>query len=210
MTMRYFTPVTPEPDTAQQWAEDELNKGIYQGGESLLDIIGRWISDFLSTLLTGADGAGFPPLGYLIGALIVLALLIAAARIAAPLLKDRARARRHVLDGDDLRSAAQMRAAATAAFDAGDYQGATLDAFRAIVRGAEERVVIDERAGRTAREAVRDIVAALPGATHELRAAAKVFDEVCYGHRDASKDDATTMIALERSVAERKIAVVAP
>lgn len=195
--MRFSIPVTPDPDTARRWAEDELSKSMYHHSESLADKVLRWFLDFVGKLLDAGSGNSIPPVGYLLGALVVIALIIIATRIAIPAAQQRRRRGASVLLGDDARTAQQMRDAALAASRVGDNTLATLEYFRALVRGCEERVVIDDRAGRTAREAARDIATAVNQHYAELRSAATTFDALCYGHRDGTAEDSSSMKALE-------------
>ena len=159
--MRFSIPVTPDPDSARQWAQDELSKSIYHHGESLADRIGRWLSDLLSKLFDAGTGTSIPPAGYLLGAAVVVALILIATRVAIPAARQRRRRSSAVLMGDDARTAPQIRDSARMAAQAGDHTTATLESFRALVRGCEERLIIDDRAGRTAREAARDIATTL-------------------------------------------------
>jgi len=195
--MRFSIPVTPDPDTARRWAEEELSKSIYRHGESLADRILAWLSDLLNTLLEAGSGGSIPPVGYLLGAIIVIVLIVIATRIAIPAAQQRRRRGTAVLLGDDARTAQQMRDAAQEAAHNGDHTVATLEYFRALVRGCEERVIIDDRAGRTAREAARDIATAVSQQFGELRSAATTFDALCYGHRDGTSEDSSRMKALE-------------
>ncbi len=195
--MRFSIPVTPDPDTARRWAEDELSKSIYRQGESLADRILGWLSDLLNKLLEAGSGGSIPPVGYLLGAIVVIVLIVIATRIAIPAAQQRRRRGAAVLLGDDARTAQQMRDAADAAAHHGDHTVATLEYFRAIVRGCEERVIIDDRAGRTAREAARDIATAVSQQFGELRSAATTFDALCYGHRDGTPEDSSRMKSLE-------------
>ncbi len=198
--MRFSIPVTPDPDTARQWAEDELSKSIYHHGESLADRLGRWLSDLLSRLFDAGTGTSVPPAGYLLGALVVVILIVIATRVAIPAARQRKRGSSEVLLGDDTRTAQQIRDAAKAAAEAGDHATATLEYFRALVRGCEERLIIDDRAGRTAREAARDIAAALHPHAAALRTAATTFDALCYGHRDGTAQDSSRMESLDAGV----------
>jgi len=198
--MRFAIPVTPDPDTARQWAQDELSKPIYHHSESLADRIGRWLMELLDKLLNAGAGGSISPLGYLLGAIVVIGLIVLATRIAVPAAQQRRRRGTAVVLEDDARTAQQMREAAQAAAKAGDHTAATLDYFRALVRGCEERVVIDDRAGRTAREAARDIASSINQYFAELRAAAISFDALCYGHRDGTAEDSSRMRDLESGV----------
>jgi Domain of unknown function (DUF4129) len=198
--MRFSIPVTPDPNTARQWAQDELSKSIYHHSESLADRLGNWFSELIDKLLNAGAGGSISPLGYLLGAIAVIGLIVIATRIAVPAAQQRRRRGTAVVLEDDARTAQQMREAAQAAAKAGDHTAATLDYFRALVRGCEERVVIDDRAGRTAREAARDIATSINQYFAELRAAAISFDALCYGHRDGTAEDSSRMRDLESGV----------
>ena len=82
-----------------------------------------------------------------------------------------------------------MRAAADAAARSGDFSLAVVERFRAVVHGLEERLVIDERVGRTAHEAGVDAGYRLPALAAELAGVAALFDDVAYGGRPATPDD---------------------
>ena len=198
--MRWSIPVTPDPDTARQWAQDELSKSIYHQGESLADRLGRWLSELLNRLFEAGTGTSIPPAGYLLGALVVVALIVIATRVAIPAARQRRRRGVAMLLGDDARTAQHIRDAARTAAQAGDHTAATLEYFRAVVRGCEERLIIDDRAGRTAREAAGDIAASLHPHAAELRRAATTFDALCYGHRDGTTQDSSRMDTLESEV----------
>lgn len=202
--MRLSVPVTPDAETARAWAEAELAKSAYHHGDTLADKVGTWFSDFLARLLDRTGGAAFPPIGYLVGAVVILGLLIVAARVVAPAVRQRGRGDGAALLDDDARTAAQMRYAARKARSQGDLTLAALEYFRATVRGCEERVVIDERAGRTAREAARDIARAVGAHRTELLAAASTFDELCYGHREGTERDVDAMESLDRTASTAK------
>jgi hypothetical protein len=198
--MRFSIPVTPDPDTARQWAQDELSKSVYHHSESLADRLGSWLSNLLNKLLNAGAGDSISPLGYLLGAIVVIALIVIATRIAVPAAQQRRRRGAAPVLEDDARTAQQMRETAEAAAKAGDHTAATLDYFRALVRGCEERVIIDDRAGRTAREAARDIAASINKYFAELRASATTFDALCDGHRDGTAEDSARMRDLESGV----------
>ena len=90
-----------------------------------------------------------------------------------------------VVDADDDRTAAQLRADADAAAARGDWRSAVIDRFRAVVRSLEERVVLDVRPGRTADEAAAVAGLRFPAEADALRRGARLFDDVCYGDAPA-------------------------
>jgi len=201
-------PVEPDADTARQWATDELSKGEYHTGPTLAERLLRWILDQLDQLGNVPAAPGPGPL--LIVLVIIAAVVAVSFVVAGPVRLSRA-ARRPAGDAllDDSRTAEQIRAAALAAAGAGDLTLATAEWFRALVRGMEERTLIDERPGRTADEAADAAGVRLADLADELAGAANTFDALVYGRRQASVDDEARMRDLERRVRQARPARIA-
>lgn len=174
-------PLDPSAEEARQWAQEELAKAIYDQGPSLLERILGWLGRIWEQLM-GIEGAGAVLLPVVV--LALAGLIIAAALIlGGPVRRRRvgpAPASMQVLDDDD-RGARALRSAADAAAQAGDYARAVLDRFRALVRGLDERGILADRHGRTAREAAASAGAAFPDHSGDLARAGELFDAVCYG-----------------------------
>lgn len=188
-------PVTPDAPTARRWAVDELSRPEYQQHESVLSRVLRWLAGLFDGDLHGPDART--------AALVVVGVLVVVAAVAlvvtGPVRRTaRARASQVVL-ADDLRTAAALRAAADAAEARGDWGLAVVERFRALVRGLEERAVLDERSGRTADEAARAAAAAFPPEAGALGPVALLFDDVLYGDARVGPEAA----ALVRAVDER-------
>jgi type IV secretory pathway VirB2 component (pilin) len=178
-------PVDPDRETAHRWLLEELSQPEYSTAPSLLERLLQWIGDLFDGL---SLGEGRFPLAFV---LVVVAVVVAAVAwwVAGPVRLTRRRRASVVVLGDDERSADELRAAADAAAARGDWSAAVLDRFRALVRSLEERVVLDERPGRTAQEAAHDAAARLPAVADELHRAAGLFDDVCYGTLPARPED---------------------
>jgi uncharacterized protein DUF4129 len=191
-------PVDPDRETAHRWMVEELSRPEYATEPSLLERLVTW---FLG-LFEGMPAFAGPPwqvAAILVGAMAVIVLI--AWRVAGPVrLARRATRASAVVLGDDTRTAAQLRAAADAAAGRGDWSTAVVERFRAVVRGLEERVVLDELPGRTAQEAADAAAHRLPATAAELRRAAGLFDDVCYGTLPASPDDDAFLRALDQHV----------
>lgn len=178
--LRLETPVDPDASTARRWAEQELANPVYHRGKSLLTRFLEWLESLF-------EGSSLPALGLppgVVAAVIVLIVLVVAGIafwIAGPVRISRRAAGSVVVLGDDTRTAAELRAAADASAARGDWSGAVLDRFRALVRALEERALLDEWPGRTAHEAAEAAALRLPAHTTDLRRAGRTFDEVCYG-----------------------------
>ncbi|WP_405159693.1 DUF4129 domain-containing protein [Nocardia sp. NBC_01499] len=89
-----------------------------------------------------------------------------------------------------LGAAADHRAAAENAARQRDFDSALRERFRAVLRGLEQRGVLEVRRSRTARETADDVTTALPlDVAAEFDPAAHSFDEVVYGGRRATEDE---------------------
>ncbi|MFG1790801.1 DUF4129 domain-containing protein [Nocardia sp. NPDC049149] len=89
-----------------------------------------------------------------------------------------------------LGAAAEHRAAAENAAQQQDFDSALRERFRAVLRGMEQRGVLEVRRSRTARETAADASSAVqPEVAAELPPAAASFDEVVYGGRRATEDE---------------------
>lgn len=190
-------PVDPDADTARRWVRQELLDPAYRSQESLLERVVRWFVEQLENL---------PALGMsnrtalLVVVGVVALVVVVALRVAGPVRIAARRRRDGVLRADDRRTAAQLRAAADAAALAGHWSAAVADRYRAVVRGLEERALLDERPGRTAHEAARVAGAALPEQAAALARGGDLFDDVVYGERTATDTDDAVMRALDDGV----------
>lgn len=207
--MRADLPVVPDRDTAREWLAGELSKPEYAERESLLVRLINWLIERLTSIDWPSAPLSGPQVGLVVVLVVVVALLVAWL-VAGPVRLGRAARRSaEVLDTEDTRTAAQLRASADAAASAGDWRTAVVERFRAVVRGLEERVVIDPRPGRTAQEAAADAGARLPAQAAALRSGADLFDGVEYGDRVAGGDDDAALRALDAAVVAARPEVAA-
>lgn len=194
-----MTGVPVEPDAAQArgWLREELLDPAYHRQESLLQRALSWILEQLDSM---------PSLGLsnraalLVVVGVVAVVLVVALRVAGPVRAGARRRRAGVLHADDRRTSAQLRAAAETAAAAQRWSTAVADRYRAVVRGLEERDLLDERPGRTAHEAARLAGAALPAHAELLTQGGDLFDDVVYGGRPATPADDAAMRRLDDAV----------
>ncbi|MFW0774580.1 DUF4129 domain-containing protein [Paenarthrobacter nitroguajacolicus] len=183
-------PVTPDRDEARRWAAEELSNPRYPDARpGWLDQMWRDFLDWLASLDGDGLGTG-PDLAVPLIVVLALVLIIAAIVFVRPRLNAR-RTREHgdlYGDGETVGAEAYRRRAATAA-DGGNWPAAVVDQFRALVRSAEERDIIDARAGRTTDEAAGQLGQVFGTAQDRLLAAAGVFDAVLYGEQAATRAD---------------------
>ncbi len=202
-------PVAPDAETARRWAERELSDPIYHPAFNLLG----WITEKLTELLRGLnDAAQTVTWVQVVGTLLAVALVIVALYVAGPVRMHRAALRNesHVVLGEDARSARDLRDAAERAAAAGDLDEAVLNGYRAVVRSLEERAVLAERPGRTAHEASEEAAARFPMLADRLHHAGRTFDDVCYGHAAAVRNDHDGLRALDADLARARPESVGP
>ncbi|ABK04093.1 integral membrane protein [Arthrobacter sp. FB24] len=192
-------PVEPDRQEARRWAVEELAKPVYGDAEpDWLTDLWRQFTEWLRSLGSGDpavhSGVAVPAIGVTIIVLIAVAILLARPRLNAR----RRRPDRNDVDADPSISPAEYRRRAAAAAARGEWRTAVVEQFRAIVRAAEERTVIDPRPGRTADEVAGQLAGAFGSHAAALRRAAGVFDGVRYGSAGATAGDHAGMVALDQ------------
>ncbi|ONI75926.1 hypothetical protein BWI15_06430 [Kribbella sp. ALI-6-A] len=197
----YEPPVDISREEAAAEAAKELSKPVYgQAGDSLISkAVGKvleWIADLLDGVVD-PSGDGRVGLFMLLG-LIALVVVVVLWR-AGVLRTSGGKSTQTVFDTERQRSAAQYRSQAEQEAAAGDYTGAVRSRFRACVAELTERTVLDERAGRTAYEAVADAGRAVPELRDPLRPAADVFTEVVYGNRPGTPERYAAVVAADEA-----------
>lgn len=186
MGVPWDVPVVPGREAAREAAHRELLDPGYRAHEpSIWERIAGWVLDHLKKAFDST--AGGAPGGWwavLALALVVLGVVLGIRSRLGPMAAAHRRDA-DVFDGS-ARTAADHHRAADAALSAGDLAGAVQERFRGLVRGLEERGLLEARPGYTADEAASEAGRLLPDCAHALHAAARVFDDVRYGERPAT------------------------
>jgi hypothetical protein len=206
--VRAGVPVTPDEETAREWVETELRDPVYAANQpGLLQRAITWVLERLGAV----DGAG-PSLWFWVVALAVVALVVVLVvrRVGAVRGAARTGSAGGEVGVDPTVSADEYRRRAGAAATAGDWRTAVLEQFRATVRSLEERTVLEPRPGRTADEAASEAGALLPDRAADLAEAARVFDDVCYGDREAGPEQHRRLAETDAAVLRSRLAVGAP
>ncbi|WP_309123609.1 DUF4129 domain-containing protein [Arthrobacter sp.] len=191
-------PLQPDDDEARRLLKDELAKGIYQEAEpSLLErawtAFLNWLGELLGQIRSVDAGLGTILLA--VGAVVVIAVAIL---LIKPRLNARRRPEPSVFQASARSSAQTHRAAADAAARNSQWDEALTERFRAITRSAEERVIIDEQAGRTAVEVARQLQDLFNAQSGDLDWLALRFNEVHYGARPATQGDYQRTVELDQ------------
>ncbi|MFC7402025.1 DUF4129 domain-containing protein [Citricoccus sp. GCM10030269] len=204
------TTATPPPDgwqpdreEARRLLQDELAHPDYARAEP--NPVLEWFRDALAAIgdwLSSVTGAS-PSWPVWILPLILVAVAVVVLVLVRPRPPAAARTSRDTaVLSDRTVTPEEHRRAAQAAFAAGDHSAALVSWYRALVRHAEERTILDHRPGRTATEAAQALGAVFPAERSALASAAIAFNAVIYGHRTASSAQATAIRDLEERLRE--------
>ena len=189
-------PVIPGAGEARRWAAEELSKQEYRdAAPSWLDSLWRNFLDWLQSLDGSAGDAA--PVPSPVIALVVAAIIAAAIILARPRLNARVRQAKDVFERETALAAADYRRRAEAAAAGGKWGDAVVDRFRAVVRRAEDRGVLDTQPGRTADEAARALSVPFSSESVRLSRAAATFDGIRYGNGVAGSRDYQEMVELD-------------
>ncbi|MDO5024968.1 MAG: DUF4129 domain-containing protein [Trueperella sp.] len=187
-------PLTPDADTAREWAEHELSKGKYKNN----DIFERFL-DWLLAQLTGKQpqfGDGIPVAKILVAAALVLLVLLVTLYLVhlwRGRRSVRQRRARHPLF-DDEHTAAELFAAADAATDA---RIAVIERYRGIIRLLDERELLNIHPGMTALEA-STAASRILGAADLFDRCANAFNRAYYSELAITPAHAAAMAELAR------------
>ena len=205
-------PVDPSSPDAKAWIDGELAKPEYQAAKpTWFDIASKAVQDWLASLFQGSGGS-FGPVLLAVVIVLIAGLVIAAFLIfGMPRLNRRgADARRSVFGDGDLRSAAELRASASAAARAHDWVLAIEELFRTIAQSLDERTIVTVSPGTTAAEFAARAADAVPDERQRLREAARSFDEVRYLGRSGSEAQYQQLVALDAALQQARTRLRSP
>lgn len=182
--------LAPDAEEARRLLEQELVKPAYV--EAQPNFFERLFGEFLRgvvRLLEGVGGLGSGA-GTLVLAIGAALIIIVAIVLIKPRLNARGRKQEIGVFDDDARySAGQHRSRAAACAADADWNRAVAELLRAIIRSAEERVVVTEQPGRTATEAAMQLGGVFPSLSSDVAWLADLFNETHYGSGRASEAD---------------------
>lgn len=198
MTVGWAAPLDLGGAEGRELARAELADPLYAAARPpWWQRVTEWLWDRITATLDDIAGAaGGAVWVFVLVAVIVLVAVVVARRVG---LVGRRHSRAGTVFEADVRTASDHRFAAARAAERADWDTATVESFRALIRALEERGALDTRPGSTADEAARAAADVFPLHSQALAVAAGVFDEVAYGgrpgtpegHRQLSTLDAT-------------------
>lgn len=196
-------PVLPGREEASRWAAEELAKDPYVAAQpSWLDEalanFARWLRSLTGDGTPGADGGYGVPLLLLIAAVVITVAIV----VVRPRLNARRAPAKEVFDAAPALTPQMHRDRAAAAAARGEWSTAVIEQFRAIVRAAEERTVLDPLPGRTADEVAARLGRAFSAYARDLEDSARTFDAVRYGGAGAAPQDHEALVRLDAALAD--------
>lgn len=198
---RLDPPLDPSGDEARGQLRRELAHPEYYDANLL-----QRISDWLDRLINDSVGAASssPPLTVAIAILVAL-LLLTATMLIVSRARRTARADKAPTGAltDEAITADELRARAEAALAAEDPVAALIDAFRATALRQIERGRIDDMPQATAHELAGALAVVFPDHGPAVRRGADLFDQVLYGDRPATDEQARELLALDDTLAGR-------
>lgn len=177
-----------ERDDARQLLDTELSDSAYQRP------FAGPLRDALNDLLSWLAEVRVPIGGFDVpfGPVLVLAAAVAAVVITLLVVRPRLQRAAHreaAVDIDPQISAEQLRIRAAEHAADGHFGPAAQDAFRALVRGAEEQGTLPVQNGRTATEIANTLGHSFAEQSGGLRHAADIFNRSAYGSAPLTEAD---------------------
>lgn len=191
-------PLVPSPDDARGRVRRELLRPEYHDQDLLerfLTAVDRWLGRTVDA------ASGTPPLSAAAAILVAVLLLVGIGLLLSRVRSSpRAVAAGAVLT-DEVVTATELRARARAALAQERYEDAVVEGFRALTVGQVERGRLDDRPGATAHEVASALAADHPRLADRMAAGALLFDLVRYGEREATREQALAVLALDDDLA---------
>jgi mRNA-degrading endonuclease toxin of MazEF toxin-antitoxin module len=196
-------PLDPAGDEARSLLGRELANPEYYDAD-VVDRLINWLDRLIGDIGGAAESS--PPVTVAVAILVAL-LLAAGVLLIVSRARQTARGERvaaPALTGEVV-TAAELRSRAEAALVAGDHGAALVDAFRALAVRQVERDRIDDVPQATAHELATALAGAFAPHAVRIRRAADLFDQVLYGDRPATREQALEVLALDEELAGRKV-----
>ena len=206
------SPLIPDGDQAQQWAEEELSNPAYDAAEpTWFDRLAAWVVNTVVDLFTGKTFQqwGWDGTAALITLSILVTLLVIGLVIwGVPRVRARARGDESPLElfGEvEHRSISQLRRLAEEYADNGDWDNAIVFRFRALARAAVEQELATVVPGLTAQAFARAIAQTAPTIGADVADAADTFDDVRYLRRSGTQQMYERIVRADEHVDEARV-----
>lgn len=200
--LRPDPPLDPSGSEARSLLRRELLRPEYND-QNLLQRVLDWV---LRRVSGGVDRASqAPPLSTFMAMVVFLLLALAIGWLVSRARRTaREREAAQPVLTDEVVTAAELRARAEAALAAGRFEEAVVEGFRAVALGQVERGRLGDLPGATAHEVAESLAQEHPTAADAVRRSARLFDEVLYGDRPATREQAADVLALDDALTVRR------
>lgn len=188
-------PLQPSGDEGRRLLREELLHSEYHR-QHLVQRVLDWIWRRLEGGVGVATGTSWitAVVTMVVGALLVIGLVLLLSRVRRD---RRTRAQATAVLTDDRPSASELRRRAESALADGRNTEAVVEAFRALAVRQVERGRLADQPGTTAHEVAASLATTYPAHGEQVGRGADLFDATLYGHRPASRVDATTLLELD-------------
>lgn len=193
-------------ETAHDAAVRELAKPIYPES-TLSDRFVEWLNDLLHRLVVGGSSLPGGWLTVVVLGLLLLALVVTAARIARRTIRTR---NCQALEDTGNLNASELRLHSEHAARQEDWASAIRLRMRAIDRQLNADGVLTPLPGRTAAELAREMASTMPERTDDFAVASRLFDDVTYGDRPGAESDYRIIVRLDNELRHHRAAVETP
>jgi hypothetical protein len=187
-------PLQPSGDEGRRLLRQELLHREYH--RQPLERILAWVWRRLQGGVGAASGTDWVTalLTMLVGVLLLIGLVLLLSRIRS----DRRR-REHpgAVLADGRPSAVELRRRAESALADGRHAEAVVEAFRALAVRQVERGRLADQPGTTAHEVAETLATSYPAHSEPMGRGADLFDATLYGGREASREDAASLLDLD-------------
>jgi uncharacterized protein DUF4129 len=195
-------PLDPTGSEARSKLRRELLQTEYHQ-ENLFEELVNWLVRRIGNGLGAVSNSS--GLSTLMAMVILIALVAALAWLVS-------RAQRTAHEKGEKRSvmteesvtADELRARAEAALEAGRFEEAVVEGFRAVAVRQVERGRLSDMPGATAHEVAEALAREYAAMADPVHRSARLFDEVLYGDRPASREQAASVLALDDELVVRR------
>ncbi len=195
-------PLDPSGSEARSKLRRELVHPEYHQ-QNLFQEVLNWLLRKVDNGLSRASQA--PPLSTLMAMLILVALALALAWLVSRARHTaRERDEKGAVLTEEVVTADELRARAEAALAAGRFEEAVVEGFRAVAVRQVERGRLSDTPGATAHEVAEALAREYVAMADGVHRSARLFDEVLYGERPATREQAASVLALDDELVVRR------
>jgi hypothetical protein len=195
-------PLDPSGSEARSKLRRELLRPEYHNQNVIQQVL-EWINRKVNSGLNQASNA--PQLSTLMAMVVFVALALALGWLVSRARRTaRDRGEKKAVLTDEVITADELRARARRALEAGRFEEALVDGFRALAVRQVERGRLADNPGATAHEVADILAVEYPEQADRVRAGAALFDAVLYGDRPATREQAVSVLALDDDLVARR------